>query len=80
MKRQLIIDEIEQSDMTACAVSWVLVALYLQIGITYLALVRTTILNHSLFLLALTAFFVALLCYVQFTLSPKTIYIIDDKE
>ena len=73
-------DDIERSDAIACTVSWVLVTLYLQVGITYLALVETTILYHSLFLLGLTAFFVSLMCFVQYTLSPKTIYIIDDKE
>lgn len=80
MKRQVLIDEIEQSDIVVCTISWVLVSLYIQIGITYLALVTTTVLYHSIFLLALTAFFVSLMCFVQYTLSPKTIYIINDKE
>lgn len=73
-------DDIEQSDMTACVLSWVLVCLYAQIGITYLAIVRTTLLNHSLVLVALTAFFISMLCYIQFTLSPKVIIIVDEKE
>lgn len=75
-----ITDKIEQSDMTACVLSWVLVCLYAQIGITYLAVVRTTVLYHSLFILSLTAFFLTLLCFIQNILSPRIIYIIGEKD
>ena len=80
MGKREIVDEIEQSDMVACTVSWVLVSIYVQIALTYLAIVRTTLLNHSLFLIAITTFFISVLCYVQFTLSPKVIIIVDEKE
>ncbi len=80
MDINIIIDKIEQSDMIACTLSWVLLCLYAQIGITYLAVVRTTALNHSLFMLSLTAFFSTLLCFVQYIFSPRSIYIINEKD
>lgn len=80
MDVSIITDKIEQSDMVAYTLSWVLLCLYVQIGITYLAVVRTTALNHSLFMLSLTAFFLTLLCFIQNIFSPRIIYIIGEKD
>lgn len=80
MDIRVITDDIEQSDMTACVISWVLICLYIQIVLTYLAIVRTTALNHSLFMLSLTAFFLTLLCFIQNIFSPRVIYIIGEKD
>ena len=80
MDIKAIVDKIDDGEMIACTLSWVLVCLYVQIGITFIAVVRTTVLNYSVFVLALTAFFLTLLCFIQNIFLPRIIYIINEKD
>ena len=80
MDIKVVVDKIDDGDITACALLWVLLCLYIQIGITFIAVVRTTVLNYSVFLLALTAFFLSIMILIQNIFLPKiTLHIIDEK-
>ena len=78
MIKREVIDDIEQSDLIAYTISWVLISMYFQVFFTFLAVAETTLLNYILFLLTLTAFFIATMCYVYCVFSPRFIYIVKE--